>query len=660
MSARHPRRPHAARRGVLLACFCLAGALVVGRAFQLQALEGEAWARTAEEQHRTRTPVPPRRGGIFDRNGIPLALTHETFRVSVAPPELRDPAATARLLRESLALTEAQARAATDRSQRWNVLPGRFTTEQRAQLTGHRGIHLERVLERYYPQGEVGREVLGAVSGDGRPLGGVEAFLDEWLRGEPGYSVLRRDARGNAHAALSLPVQRPRDGAGVVLTIDFDLQEIADAALREAIRTTGAAGGDLLIAEPRTGELLAAVSLRNGRPRGLFAITEPYEPGSTIKPFLAAALLAEGRVALEDSIYGEGGEWRPEGRRNPIRDVRRHEWLTLAEALQVSSNIALAKVAELLAPGEHYRYMRDFGFGTPTGVDHPGESSGRLRAPAQWTQVSQASLAMGYELSVTPLQLLMAYGALANGGVLMEPQLVREVRGATGETHQRAAPRPLRRVVSPEVAAAITAVLAAAVEEGSATRASLATFEVAGKTGTARRTSGTTYRQGSYTSTFAGYFPARDPQLVLLVKLDEPQGAFFGGLTAAPVTRETLQAILATRGASLDGAALLASRRTEGPGLVLPAHRDRAGAPEAPFVFVLGEGPLTAQAGEAARPREVPAVEGLPLRDAVRRLHARGLHVRVEGSGRVVRSAPAAGTRLAPGDTVSLVARRGA
>ncbi|HEX5520371.1 MAG TPA: penicillin-binding protein 2, partial [Longimicrobiaceae bacterium] len=626
-----PQPRHAPRRKLLLGAMCAAALLIVGRAVQLQGFEGEKWAAVAREQQNARVPLAARRGAIYDRDGVPLALSHETYRVSVAPHELNDPREAAKRLREVLGLGDAEARRATSRERRWVVLPGRATAEQRQQLAGVRGLHFERRLERFYPQGDIGREVIGAVSGDGRALGGVEQQFEALLAGTPGYSVVRRDARGAQQPTISLPVVPPTDGADVYLTIDFDLQEIADGALRAAIETNGAAGGDMLITDPRTGELLAAVSRRNSRSRSLSVITEPYEPGSTLKPFFVAGLLADGRATLADEIFAENGRWVDENGRR-FSDSHAEGWLTLRDALRYSSNIAMAKLTARVAPGEQYEWLRDFGFGTPTGVEYPAESSGRLRRPASWSKLSPASLAIGYELSVTPLQLVMAYGALANGGVLMEPRLLREVRGPEGAVLERAEPLAVRRVLTPEVTRQITDVLVSVVEEGTATRAALSSFEVAGKTGTARRTgSGGRYESGSYTSTFIGYFPARDPQIAIFVKLDQPRTSIYGGATAAPVTREALQAMLATRpGAPLDGRSLLLTRRG---GEVQPSNvpeRPRRGSEppsgrDAPYVFVLDEGVPHADSAATMAAVAVPEVAGLPLRDAVRRLHAAGL-----------------------------------
>src|SRR5690606_13221688 len=303
-------------------------------------------------------------------------------------------------------------------------------------------------------------------------------------------------------------------------------QEIADDALRTAIEQANASGGDLVLLDVNTGEILAAASRRGGRARTLTAITEPYEPASTLKPLFAGALLAEGRATRHDSVYTENGRWTLAGR--TITDTHAMEWASLEEVIRESSNIGIVKFATRLTPGEQYRYLRDYGFGTPTGVASPSESSGRLRRPQQWSRLSPASLAMGYEISVTPLQLAAAYAAVANGGVLMEPYLVREIRDASGRVIERREPRALRRVLPEWAAEQVTEMLAKVVEDGTATRAAIDNFKVAGKTGTSRRTGPNgRYLPGSYTASFVGYFPVEDPQVVILVKIDEPRGDYY-------------------------------------------------------------------------------------------------------------------------------------
>jgi cell division protein FtsI (penicillin-binding protein 3) len=660
------------RRRTLLMGVGLASLLIIGRGVELQGFEGQKWRAVAAGQQQARVPLPARRGAIYDRAGVPLALTRESFSLSVAPKEVRDRAAAAARMARVLGMAPAAARRALDGSRAWYVVPGRFTAEQRRALEAMRGLHWERKLERFYPQGEVGREVLGAFSGDGRALGGVEQQMDGALRGRDGYSVLRRDAHGTMVPGPGLPVAEPKDGDDVYLTLDFALQQIADEALSEAIASTKAAGGDMLLADPRTGEILAAVSKRAAGGLVVGSFVEPYEPGSTLKPFFVASLLAGKHASLDDRVYGERGRWKmPSGRE--ITDVEQNGWLSLRDALRVSSNIGMAKFSARIPVTDQYRSLRDFGFGTVTGVEYPVEAAGRLPRLRQWSAFTPASVAMGYEVSVTPLQLIMAYGALANGGLLMEPHLLREVHSAEGGLLQAVVPRPVRRAVPREVSDSLRSVLVSVVDSGTGRKASLATFDVAGKTGTARRTgTGGRYEAGSYNATFVGFFPAQSPQLAIYVKLDRPQGEYYGGATAAPVSRETFQAILAAHTRALDGRSLLATRMREP---VTTASTPTAADDEAPAggegSYVLSvsgavdSGPsadTTRKPAEAAAPPgpgrvPVPALAGLPLRDGVRRLHALGFHVRLAGTGAVAGSRPAAGAALARGDTVTLVGR---
>ncbi|MFW6201436.1 MAG: peptidoglycan D,D-transpeptidase FtsI family protein, partial [Gemmatimonadota bacterium] len=574
-------RVHRRRRRLLLAVLVLCASTVAARAMRLQVMEHERWASRAEDQHRQRMDLPAPRGVIYDRNGVPLASSREAFRVAVAPHEVTDRAAVERLLRDVLGLSASAAVRALDRSDPWVVLAGRYGAEVHERLAGVPGIHFDRVLERFYPHGDLALELIGRVDTEGRPLSGIELELDSVLAGRPGTAVVRRDATGRPIPGVMLTVAAPRAGDDVYLTIDHNLQEIASEALGRAIEETEAEGGDLLLIDPQTGELLAAVSERLDGRRQWWAAMEPFEPGSTIKPFTAAALLAEGRVTAGDSVFAERGRWRQGGR--VIQDVAAHEWLTLGDAVRVSSNIAMAKLAERITPGEQYRYLRDFGFGTPTGVRYPSESAGLLRRPAEWSAYSQASLAYGYEVAVTPLQLAMAYGALANGGVLMAPRLIRAIETRDGRIARSFAPRPLRRVIRTGTAGTIRRTLVDAVEEGTGALAALGGFRVAGKTGTTRRVGESGYGDGGHTASFAGFFPAYSPQLAFLVKLDRPRGSYTGGLAAAPVVRNLLEAALAARSIPLD-------RRTVATVLepaAEPLHTADVGAPLRPMLAAL-------------------------------------------------------------------------
>lgn len=651
--ARRGRRKGIERRKLILLGWTGACLVLLVRAFQLQVLEGERWRERAALQQQKTIEVAAPRGAILDRDGVPLALSQEVYRVAVAPRELEDAERAAALLAEVLGVPRKAARGVVHSSRPWVVLPGIYSPAVRERLGGVTGIHFQRELRRFYPHGELARSLLGDVDARGFGAGGVEQEFDEVLRGTPGREVVARDANGRPIPGESWLVREPRAGRDVVLTIDLELQEIGHQALKEAISATGAVGGDLLITEPWSGEILAMVSLRSDGRRSLSAVTTPYEPGSTLKPFTVSALLAEGLASLEDTVDAEGGVWTVGSR--TLRDVHPYGKITLADALRVSSNIGIAKLAAALPSGVQYRYLRDFGFGSPTGIRLPGEAPGTLRRPREWSLYSPASLAIGYEIAVTPVQMAMAYGALANGGVLLEPRIVREVRDGLGRPLELFPPRIVRRVVPRSVTEQVNGLLADVVEQGTGKQAELPTFTVAGKTGTSRYHGGRgRYEWGSYQASFVGFFPAEAPQLVVFVKLDRPRGVYYGGLTAAPVTRATLEAVLATRRAPLDRRALVAANppsRREPPLLRFASIPEPARAEAPRSAGMLREGDADGV--------PVPDVAGLPPRVAARRLHALGLRAAWERPGRIVGTEPPAGERVRPGEVVRLLVRGG-
>ena len=640
------------RRRVLLLGLLAAAALSAFRVAHLTVIEHGFWLERAESQHTDPLELPAPRGTIYDRDGVPLAASREAYRIAIAPGEVEDRKALIAMLREEAGLSAAEARRVTEPKRGWRYLPGRYDEPVRDALADVAGVHAEQVMRRFYPHGSLAAEVLGMVNAEGSALGGIELQYDSVLRGTPGHAVVRHGSTGARLPGSTLRVKEPVPGRDVVLTIDYELQEIANDALRAAIDSTRSASGELLMLDPRSGEVLAAVSRRSDRTSPNWsAVTAPFEPGSTLKPFTVAALIAEKRLSLADSLHGEDGVYALNGR--VLRDVHEYGWLTLADGLRYSSNIVLAKAGSRLDPSEQYRYLRDFGFGTPTGVGYPAESGGALRSPDAWTRQSQASLAIGYEISVTPLQLALAYGALANGGVLMEPRLVREVRARDGRVERGFDASAVRRVVSRDVAEAIRDVMIGVVETGTGRAASMGPFKLAGKTGTAKIVVGGRYEPGAYNATFAGFFPAVDAQIVFVVKLDRPKGAYYGGTTAAPVTRATLEAALAARGTPIDRTAV--ATRPPAP----PAHAASGVMPvrSAASQAVPWRDASAAVPGGADETTDgrVPELRGLSLRDAAARLWAAGYAVRVEGAGAVLRTDPREGSALGLGRLVRVI-----
>lgn len=621
-----------ARRRFLLIGILIAAVVMSARAVQLQIINTANWRARAADQHAKQSTLPAPRGTIFDRDGIPLAASNEAFRINIAPREVRDRPGLARTLQTATQLDDRTIRRVLDTKRKWIVLPGDYPSEVREALDRTPGVYFDRVLRRFYPHGDVALDILGGVNSAGSAVGGIELEYDSVLSGTPGVATLRRDHLGRAIPGAMFQAIEPIPGRDIYLTLDYDLQEIASEALRAAVQNTSARGGELILADPRTGEILASTTARqSGPPQTWQAATDPYEPGSTLKPFVIAALLAQKEARLADSVFAENGLYIHEGR--TLKDVHPMGWVTVSEALQQSSNIALAKLVTRLHPSVQYEYLRGFGFGSPTAVQYPSESGGLLRRPKHWSRFSQASLAIGYEISVTPLQMVLAYAAIANGGMLMEPRLVREVRSSNGLTAQSFKPRAVRRVIPENVARDLRTVLAGVVETGTGQAAALGPFSVAGKTGTARSFRAGHYESGAYTASFAGFFPADDPQLVFIVKLDAPQGVYYGGFAAAPVTRTTLEAALAARNTPLDKRAMAVAAPPplddrEFAQTPEPATTQRPVA--GPFIFALNAG-----APKRTMPTAfvMPNVTGLPVRDAVRQLHASGYHVAIEGHG---------------------------
>jgi cell division protein FtsI (penicillin-binding protein 3) len=637
-------KPAVRLRVVQIGLLAALAALVL-RAAQVQLVEGRRHAAEAAAQRTERVVLDARRGTLSDRHGTALALTQETYHVGIAPNELRDPRGDAALLARRLRIAPREVDRALRRRYAW--FAGPYTAFDVQPLRAVRGVHLEAVLRRFYPSAEFARAVIGRVGDDGLGASGLERLLDSLLSGTPGAAVVLKDRAGREYESPARLIAEPTPGHDIMLTLDAELQEIAQRALDDALERMDAEGGDVVMLDPVTGEVLAIASRRRDGGARPSAFTETFEPGSLAKIFAAASLVSLKRVRPDERVSGEGGRYQLPDR--VVTDDHPMASLTLADAIRVSSNIALVKFVARLKPDEQYTMLRAFGFGTPTGIEFPAESPGRLRPPREWTRPSSASLAIGYELAVTPMQLAAAYGAIANDGVLLQPTLIREIRDPSGAVRYRHRPEPVRRAITPEVAARLRDLLRGVVEAGgTGERAALANFQLAAKTGTARRVVGGRYAPGQYTASFAALFPADDPQIVVVMKIDNPQkGSYFAAQTAAPVTRSMLEQALAARTVALDRARLSNVAPT--------AERAPLEEPDGLVPYVVSV-PYAPDSTRAQVARAVPDVTGRALREAARTLHRRGFRVVVKGWGVVHHSWPAAGASAAAGSTVTLFA----
>lgn len=668
---------------ILQGVMVIFAAALVGWAAKVQIVEGAQWAKLAKRQHFVSSGLPAARGNILDASGTMLVESRELVRLAVAPNEVRDLGALGRAMRRS-GVQDKWVRLATDPRRRWVEIPSLFVASDVAPVLAMRGVHPTPVVDRVYSNSAGLRALTGRIDNRGQAVDGLELSLDSLLRGDSGHVSLARDTKGRRMDSPEGWGTIPEPGRDVLLTINRGLQEICERALSDAVDSLRATGGDIVVMNPHTGEVLAMASRRVDQ-RGLSnaAVTEPFEPGSTLKPFIAASLLARRRARADEIIDTFGGTFNLGGR--VITDVHKEARLSLADVIRYSSNVGIVRFAERLSSAEKYEALRDIGFGTPTGIALPAEAAGTLREPGKWSGTSAASLMMGYEIAVTPLQLVAAYSAIANGGELIEPHIVKEIRSPDGEILYRAKRRAVRRVMSPEVAASVRQMLLGVVQGGTAMKADLVNFQVGGKSGTARRTvAGGGYAAGNYTASFVGLFPGDKPQYVVLVKLDSPRDGYYGGDIAAPVTQVVLRAALAARDAALNRGDLLDAENRE-PNRVDSAQRALASAtpaapafepprggrdtiaasdsPQQPAAFVdtpRSAGPITVAlpvrgtSGEAPKLlTPVPDVTGLTLREAVRRMHDAGFRVSlVAGSGPGILPLP--GTPLPQGSTVQI------
>lgn len=656
------------RAGVIHLVLGVFAVLLIAQSARVQLVHGKEWAEKARRQQFNRRSFAAPRGNVFDAAGNVLVQSREMFRISIAPNEVKSPIALSRELR-ALGVSKQLVRASVDRRKKWVTLPGIYVASEIATLGSFAGVHPDAVMNREYTTAPGVRRIVGSLDPQGRPLGGIELALDTVLRGDSGVSAIARDVGGRRLDSPDSWEMTPRPGSNVTLTLNRDLQEICERALAQAVDSLDASGGDIVVLNPNTGDVLAMASRRLGQKSvSITAVTEPFEPGSTLKPFIAAALLDRHRARTDEVINTHNGQLLLNKRL--ITDLHKAPHMTLADVIRYSSNIGIVEFGSRLTPREKFETLRDIGLGTGTGVPLPGESEGVLREPGRWTPQSSASVLMGYEVSVTPLQLATAYAALANGGELLQPQVIREIRSSDGAILYKSQRRVLRRVFSERVANQVRELLRAVVDSGTAIKADLAAFEVAGKSGTARRiVQGKGYVPGNYTASFVGLFPAGKPQYVVLVKLDSPRKAFYGGEVAAPVTSVILRAALAARNAALDRGELAsverdvplatASResRREAADTATLVRAPEIAAPAAEPVpaprtyFTLPYSKKRQPADRSLRP--VPNVQGLSARNAVRALHKAGFRVMLSSSLGIP-TVPAAGTLLARGSIVKL------
>ena len=529
---------------LLVAVFALVFAVAAVRASWLQAVRAQSLDRLAASQHRETVTVPARRGTIYDRAGVELAVGEPATTVYANPKQIRDPRAVALAAGRALELDPARLLPILSDRRRGFVYLARKVEPQKADALRRQkivGLGFYPEERRAYPQARVASEVVGYAGVDNRGLAGLELAFDRVLAGANGRKTVVRDPFGRTLDVVD--ARDLRDGRDVYLTLDSTLQRHVEQVLRRTRERWDATSATALVVDPRTGSLLA-MAVEPGFdanrfpsvPRALQrnrAVTDTFEPGSTFKIVTLAASLETGMVkpwtsyTLPPSVQVADRE---------IHDAseRGTDTMTVTEILSQSSNVGVVTLALGLGRYTVSRWIDRFGFGHPTGIDFPGESKGIVLRPEKWSGSTIGNVPIGQGISVTPLQLARAFAAVANGGVAVQPRLVERVEGEKPQTPKRT------RIISARTAKQLTAMLRGVVEDGSGTEARVPGYTVAGKTGTAAKPDPEDggYSKSLYVSSFVGFVPAEAPRLVVLVAVDEPEGTIWGGTVAAPAFAE--------------------------------------------------------------------------------------------------------------------------
>ena len=676
--ARSKSRPDVSPgRALFVAAFIAFWMLVVcARLIHLQFSQHETLADRARQQQQNSFETAPQRGELLDRQGRQLARSIQTVSLFLDPDGLD--AATldrnAKQLAQSLGLKYAELakefREAHARKKRFVWIARRLDADHANKIVAMNlpGIQPRLEPKRYYPNGPLASHILGYVGLDGIGLGGVEQFYNAKISGEPGKLFLEKDAKGKSYESYEIA---SKPGQTVVLTIDQTIQYQAEQALLAAVHRSRAKSGTVIVLDPRSGEILALANAPTFDPnkvaetkaetRSNWALQNIYEPGSTFKIVAFSAALEKQLASVDDRIDCQMGAITVAGR--VIHDHHPFGTLTIKEALEKSSNVAAIKLGLRVGDPAMYDYMKRYGFGSRTGIELPGETAGLLRKVERWQASSIGSIAIGQEVGVTPVQMVAAFGALANDGVRIAPHLIREVRNAAGEVVYRAQPEQ-RRVVSAETAIAVRGMLEGVTLNGTAKQAQLDGYSAAGKTGTAQKIDPKTraYSATKFVGSFVGFAPVSNPQVVIIVVIDEPAGAYHGGDVAAPIFREVAEQVLPALGVMPDietkSVPELIAKTNEDPERAAKLREEQEQAEQQRRATLPtvdsngGRGGEVVYAVATKKAMLMPDLRGRSVRDVARTCARLGLQVEARGEGRVMKQSPSAGMEVSTGQLV--------
>jgi len=669
-----PRLGNSHRRALWVAIGLVAWMLVIGaRLVQLQVSQHQDLSVRARNQQLGAIETSPTRGQVLDRQGRELARSIDTESFFGDPREIPNPDETARRIaavtNQNRAELADRLRDAKDSNKKfiWIIRRLDVATANKLDTLELDGVYSRKESKRYYPNDSLAAHVLGFVGTDEIGLSGVEQYYNDKIRGESGKLFLERDAKRQVFESYEI---QAHPGQTVVLTIDQTIQYRTEQALNAAVERSHAKSGTAIVMDPRTGEILALANAPSFDPnqaasvspesRSNGALQNIYEPGSTFKIVAYSAAIEKDLVKPEDKIDCQMGQITVAGRL--IHDHHPFGVLTVADALAQSSNVGAIKLGLLVGNESMYEYMKRLGFGSRTGIDLAGESPGILRSLNRWQPSSIGSIAIGQEIGVTPLQMASAYSVLANDGTLVKPHLVRELRSPDGAILYQAKPET-RRALKPETVAALRNMLEGVTLRGTARKAQLDGYSAAGKTGTAQKIDPKTrtYSATKYIGSFVGFAPVSNPAVVIIVVIDEPQGAYHGGDIAAPVFREIAEQILPELSITPDvelkpGTQLIAQSSQPSPQSLkeaqLQSEQREATLPKVAARSFSGQSGEVVFAVATKRGALMPDLRGQSVRDVARLCAQLGLRLEARGDGRALRQAPEPGAEVDSGQVV--------
>ena len=634
----------------LISCILfLSFVVVVARMFQLQVLKKEELYKLANQQQNVEIPMVAKRGTVYDSKDNELAVSIEVDSLYADPRKVVNVDRTARAIAPILQMEPDELRKRLKSQSSFEWIQRKISPREVDQIKALRlpGLLFLKENKRFYPNAQLAAHVIGFVGLDSRGLEGIEFQYDASLNGKGQVWKMNRDALGRGIAMDEpLPSNQQEHYRNVVLTLDKQIQYVVETELNQAVQKWGAKGGLAIAMDPFTGKVLAMAAYPFFNPNqflqyrsGLWrnrAISDVFEPGSLFKAFLTAAALEERVVRPTDSFYCENGSYTTYDR--TIHDTSKHGWLTFQQIIKVSSNIGALKVGEKIGKERLYKYICAFGFGEKTQIGLPGEAKGIVHHPRYWAPITLDTISFGQGISVTGIQLASALSAIANGGVLMKPTVVERITDEKGETVQSFQPKAIRRVLSEKGARDVAAMLKVTTEKGGTGEGAVPTgYEVAGKTGTAQKvdTRWGGYADDRYVSAFMGFAPADEPKMVLLVVVDEPQGANYGGVVAAPAFRTMMEKTLPYLNAHPKGT------------LIVENSADLFSIQEVSGTRSEIE---TLQVRKGGGKEVMPDLTGLPMRSALSHIEGKGLIIKVSGNGRVIEQIPRAGAMIEKGD----------